>query len=286
MRNAACSADGEIIPKEFERCIMCFTMRSTIQDNSVTVIIPTYSRVKSTVEAVHSALNQTLKPSRIIVIDDGSPEADFSDLRTQLAGLPVALIKGEKSSHPGRARNTGLAMSTSQWIAFLDSDDLWRPDKLKIQIDYAISQKAQAICTNASILGGNNNGGILYPSLPKILTTKTLIKSNYIINSSVLISRDLLIQVGGISAEYSVRGVEDYSTWLKTSKFVNWYVINEPLVLYAQFSEDSIRIGSQLNYYSRVYAWLDYASWSKNYFGEKQLLTRIIVKMLSISIGK
>jgi glycosyltransferase involved in cell wall biosynthesis len=265
---------------------MSFTMQSRIQDNSVTVIIPTYSRVKSTVEAVHSALNQTLKPSRIIVIDDGSPEANFSDLRTQLAGLPVELIKGEKSSHPGRARNIGLAMSTSQWIAFLDSDDLWKPDKLKIQIDYASSQKAQAICTNASILDGNNSGGILYPSLPRILTTKKLIKSNYIINSSVLISRDLLIQVGGISAEYSVRGVEDYSTWLKTSRFVNWHVINEPLVLYAQFSEDSIRIGSQLNYYSRVYAWLDYASWSKEYFGEKQLLTRIILKILSISIGK
>ena len=286
MRNTACRADCEIIPDEFERCIICFTMRNTIQDNSVTVIIPTYSRVKSTVEAVHSALNQTLKPSRIIVIDDGSPEANFSDLRTQLAGLPVELIKGEKSSHPGRARNIGLAMSTSQWIAFLDSDDLWKPDKLKIQIDYAISQKAQAICTNASILDGNNSGGILYPSLPRILTTKTLIKTNHIINSSVLISRDLLLQVGGVSAEYSVRGVEDYSTWLKISKFVNWHVINEPLVLYAQFSEDSIRIGSQLNYYSRVYAWLDYSSWSKNYFGEKQLLTRIILKMLSISIGK
>jgi teichuronic acid biosynthesis glycosyltransferase TuaG len=286
MRNVACRGDGEIIPDEFERCIMCFTMQSRIQDNSVTVIIPTYSRAKSTVVAVHSALNQTLKPSRIIVIDDGSPEDDFSDLRTQLAGLPVELIKGEKSSHPGRARNIGLAMSTSQWIAFLDSDDLWEPDKLKIQIDYASSQKAQAICTNASILDGNNSGGILYPSLPRILTTKKLIKSNYIINSSVLISRDLLIQVGGISAEYSVRGVEDYSTWLKTSRFVNWHVINEPLVLYAQFSEDSIRIGSQLNHYSRVYAWLDYASWSKEYFGEKQLLTRIILKMLSILIGK
>ena len=265
---------------------MCFTMQNTIQDNSVTVIIPTYSRVKSTVEAVHSALNQSFKPSQIIVIDDGSPDADFSDLRSELAGLPVELIKGEKSSHPGRARNVGLAMSTSHWIAFLDSDDLWRPDKLKIQIDYAISQKAQAICTNASILGGNNGGGILYPSLPKILTTKTLIKSNHIINSSVLISRDLLLQVDGISAEYYVRGVEDYSTWLKISTFVNWHVINEPLVLYAQFSEDSIRIGSYLSYYSRVYAWLDYASWSKEYFGEKQLLTRIILKILGILIGK
>ena len=282
----ACRADGEIIPVEFERCIMCFIMRSAIQDNSVTVIIPTYSRVKSTVEAVHSALNQSFKPSQIIVIDDGSPDADFSDLNSELAGLPVELIKGERSSHPGRVRNIGLAMSTSQWIAFLDSDDLWKPDKLKIQIDYAISQKAQAICTNASILYGNNSGGILYPSLPKILTTKALIKSNHIINSSVLISRDLLIQVGGVSADYSVRGVEDYSTWLKISKFVNWHVINEPLVLYSQFSEDSIRIGIHLNYYSRVYAWLDYSSWSKDYFGEKQLLTRIILRVLSISIGK
>ena len=67
---------------------------------------------------------------------------------------------------------------------------------------------------------------------------------------------------------------------------MNWHVINEPLVLYSQFSEDSIRIGIHLNYYSRVYAWLDYSSWSKDYFGEKQLLTRIILRVLSISIGK
>ena len=256
------------------------------QDNSVSVIIPTYSRVNLTVNAVHSALNQTLRPSQVIVVDDGSSEEDFSNLASQLMNLPVRLIKGEKSGHPGRARNVGIALATSKWIAFLDSDDLWRRDKLEIQMNYARHQGAQAICSNAVISNGDTLGSNLCVSPLQIIRTKQLVKHNYIVNSSVLVTRELLLRVGGVSAEYSVRGVEDYSTWLKISRFENWHCIDEPLVVYAQNSEDSLSIGVYSNYYSRVNAWLDFASWEKENFKESQIVTRILIKFLSSSIGK
>ena len=106
---------------------------------SVSVIIPTFNRPVETVAAVKSALNQTEKPAKIFVIDDGSSDDKREQLVRSMAALPVKLVLEPHCGHPGRVRNAGLKHVDTSHVAFLDSDDLWVQDKLAIQRELAES---------------------------------------------------------------------------------------------------------------------------------------------------
>jgi teichuronic acid biosynthesis glycosyltransferase TuaG len=259
-------------------------MHRNQEDNDVTVIIPTYSRVESTVTAIESALRQTIKPRYIYVIDDGSAQLIFEELRKRIDETKVTLIKGDRSAHPGITRNVGLSIASTRWIAFLDSDDYWIETKLEQQLKYARQNSARAVCTNAFIDENKLSLG-LHNRIPKNISTKALIKKNLIINSSVLIDRNLLLSVGGVSSEYSVRGVEDYATWLKVSKYAIWHGMNENLLFYHSESPDSIRKSGNGNDFSHVNAWLDFASWSKDRNISNQIFIRIALRLLGRLIG-
>jgi teichuronic acid biosynthesis glycosyltransferase TuaG len=255
------------------------------EDNDVTVIIPTYLRVESTVTAIQSALGQTIKPRYIYVIDDGSPYLIFEELRKRIDETKVTLIKGDRSAHPGITRNIGILKASTKWIAFLDSDDYWVETKLEQQLKYARHNSARAVCTNAFTDENERSLG-LHNRIPKNISTKALIKRNLIVNSSVLIERNLLLSVGGVSSEYSVRGVEDYATWLKVSKYAQWHGINENLLYYDLEAPDSIRKTENGNEFSHVNAWLDFISWSKDRNISKQISIRVALRLLGRLIGR
>ena len=254
-------------------------------ENSVAVIIPTFSRVETTIKAVNSALAQTIKPKEIYVIDDGSPDYILQKLQQGIDQSAVTLIKNYRSSHPGIARNVGVALASARWIAFLDSDDYWIENKLEIQLKFAQMNSARAICSNA-FTSKIDDKKSFYERLPKNISTRKLLRNNLIINSSVLIERELLLSVGGVATNYAVRGVEDYATWLRISKLEDWYVINENLLHYDQNSSDSIRKLSHTNYYSQVHAWLDFASWLRENTESKQLSLRATLNLLREFIGR
>jgi len=98
---------------------------------SVSVIIPTYNRAGSVVRAVESALNQTAPPMEVIVVDDGSTDATPEALRP--FGDRIVYIRQENQG-VSAARNAGIAASRGSLIAFLDSDDIWMPWKLELQL--------------------------------------------------------------------------------------------------------------------------------------------------------
>jgi glycosyltransferase involved in cell wall biosynthesis len=252
--------------------------------NSVAVIIPPFSRVESTIRAVNSVLSQTVKPKYIYVIDDGSPDHIYEELRKGIDESLVTIVKSNRSSHPGITRNVGVELTSTDWIAFLDSDDYWIETKLERQLKFAQEKKARATCTNA-FKNENRLQESFYNKIPKVISTRKLLKNNYIINSSVLIERSLLLSIGGVVSDYAVRGVEDYATWLRVSKLEDWYVLDENLVHYEQDSSDSIRKSTQVNHYSQVFAWIDFASWSRRSTGSKQTSLRILLKLLGKFIG-
>lgn len=101
----------------------------------VSVIIPTYKRTTQTVRAVQSALAQVDQPVEVIVVDDCSPEADFRALEQALAAFTsVKLMRAPRNGGAATARNIGADAAKGPYIAFLDSDDLWYPDKLARQM--------------------------------------------------------------------------------------------------------------------------------------------------------
>ena len=97
----------------------------------VSVIVPTYNRAGLITETLDSILGQSHLPSEVIVVDDGS--TDNTETIVRCYGRGVKYLYIENSGAP-RARNVGVAAATADWIAFCDSDDLWHPEKLRLQI--------------------------------------------------------------------------------------------------------------------------------------------------------
>ncbi|SVB83840.1 uncharacterized protein METZ01_LOCUS236694, partial [marine metagenome] len=97
----------------------------------ISVIIPTYNRRNTLPRAVESVLNQIYKPIEIIVVDDGSTDG-AKEMCSEM--YPLVRYIYQANSGVSSARNTGIKSASGDWIALLDSDDEWLPDKLEIQV--------------------------------------------------------------------------------------------------------------------------------------------------------
>jgi glycosyltransferase involved in cell wall biosynthesis len=101
---------------------------------SVTVVIPSFNCARFIREAVDSALAQTVPPLEVIVIDDGSTD-NTPEIMAVYATDPRVRYLRQKNAGPSRARNSGIRAAQGEFIAFLDADDRWKPDKLERQLD-------------------------------------------------------------------------------------------------------------------------------------------------------
>lgn len=253
--------------------------------SDVGVIIPTFNRPELTLRAVDSVASQSLQVRRIIVVDDGSSNQNYLKLEKLLANKNVQIVKLEPTRHPGRARQAGLHLLDTEWVAFLDSDDLWTSNKIELQLNLASTKGAIAICSNAErVIQGYRSGGLLNRDSGFIKRSE-LLKRNPIINSSVLVKKELLDQVGGIATSYSVRGCEDYATWLRIGSLTNWYIVNEKLVEYRDDMNLSIRGNEEFEQvFSDYIAKLDYATWLLNTKKSKLCRLKLLLKFFSLSL--
>src|SRR5262245_1813867 len=110
-----------------------FSMNETLENPKISVIIPTWNRAQSVKRAISSALRQTHPPHEILVCDDGSTDNTEEVVRA-MGDSRVRWIAGPHAGCPAVPRNRGIAASKGDWIAFLDSDDAWLPEKLEAQI--------------------------------------------------------------------------------------------------------------------------------------------------------
>ena len=99
----------------------------------VSVIIPTYNRAALVAEALASVKAQTFRDFEIVVVDDGGTDGTWEALS---AGQEIRVLRHPRRRGVSAARNTGINAARGQWLAFLDSDDLWLPDKLARQMAY------------------------------------------------------------------------------------------------------------------------------------------------------
>jgi glycosyltransferase involved in cell wall biosynthesis len=129
----------------------------------ISVIIPAFNSEEHISEAIASVLAQTLAPAQIIVIDDGSTDGTAA---CAAAYSRVELIRQENGG-PGVARNAGLLRARGNWIAFLDSDDLWAPQKLEKQLAAAHAQNVRIVFTGMRV--GRQQADRDYDMKPEIL---------------------------------------------------------------------------------------------------------------------
>jgi teichuronic acid biosynthesis glycosyltransferase TuaG len=200
--------------------------------STVSVIIPTCNRASQLGDAIVSALSQTVPPLEVLVCDDGS--TDGSDAVVRSFNDPrVKWLPGCHAGRPAVPRNRGLAQSEGEWIAFLDSDDRWVPDKLEKQLGSIRRSRCAAGCSNAQRIQ------LISPSTSRFLTWNKprvtfddLLYTNYVVCSSAVIHRSLVPYVLGFPEDPLLTALEDYALWLRVATRTDFAYISEPLVLY------------------------------------------------------
>lgn len=202
----------------------------------VDVIVPTYQETEKLDRALASAISQSSSPTQIHVLDDGSDE----DVRRILAGRyseakDVVLSLLEHTGMPGKLRHLGVLASDTEWVAFLDADDYWLPTKLSRQLDFAKKHNLDLVFTNATEVAMPTGGAKpFFPEgkLTNPVELSDLLTENLIVNSSVLVKREVLISAGGVAHSRFVHGAEDYATWLRVAAVGRIGVLDEQLVVY------------------------------------------------------
>lgn len=178
-------------------------MSKEYETGLVSVIIPTYNRADLVCEAIQSVLDQTYQNFEIIVVDDGSTDNTRKALQPYMDRIQY--IYQENSGH-GAARNTAIRASRGQWIAFLDSDDVWLPDKLSRQMEILNRSRAKVCFTNIiwnceeprrssrdELLCKENNSDEQVFDEPFDLLLFTSVHKNL---PAVVVERALLVRVG------------------------------------------------------------------------------------------
>lgn len=197
----------------------------------VSVIMPAYNAEKTIEKTISSVLNQSYDKFEIIIIDDGSKD-NTAEIVSAIANKDkrIRFFRNEKNVGVSATRNRGISLAKGDWIAFLDSDDMWTADKLEKQIKL-IANKARAnlLFTGSSFIDENNNPYSYILKIPEVVKYRDLLKQNVISCSSVLVKKQCL---SGLKMERDDMH-EDFAMWLQILKKEHCaYGINEPLLIY------------------------------------------------------
>jgi glycosyltransferase involved in cell wall biosynthesis len=193
----------------------------------VSVIIPTYNRARDVGRCLDSLVQQTFKDFEVLVCDDGSVDATAAVVEPYKSRLALTYHWAENFGGPARPRNTGLQLARGEYLAFLDSDDWWMPDKLRISVLH-LEQGADFIYHD--LLIASRRSQKLYwrrsgsRRVSKPVFDDLLVHGNAINNSSVVMRTELLRAVGGFAEDPNLIAAEDYDAWLRVARRTDGFV--------------------------------------------------------------
>jgi glycosyltransferase involved in cell wall biosynthesis len=191
----------------------------------VTVVIPAWNAARFLPDALASVRAQTWRDFETVVVDDGSTDASGELVERDFP--EVRLLRRERGG-PAAARNLAVARGSGEIIALLDADDAWHPQKLALQIERLdASPDAVLVACLAEDWDGRPIG---VDVLPEGHLTSRLVAGNFLVNSSVLVRRQVFDLCGGLDEDPALVGVEDYALWLEASLFGPLAAVNRRLV--------------------------------------------------------
>jgi glycosyltransferase involved in cell wall biosynthesis len=201
---------------------------------AVSIILPTYNRAHVLPRAVRSVVAQSFEDWELVAVDDGSQDgtdALFADYAARLGPR----WRGVRQENAGAsvARNRGLAEARGRWVAFLDSDDVWLPAKLSLQLatmtadgsgfcftDYVFFDDDLAIASHELSIPADMEG-MIYPSV-------LAIDHNFVMTPTVTLERDLALAAGGFDPAMEV--CEDIDLWARVCRLARASLVRRPLV--------------------------------------------------------
>lgn len=191
----------------------------------ISIVIPTYNHAKYLSKALRSILDQSFQNWEAIVIDNHSADETIKIIRSY-NDPRIKYLKISNNGVVAKSRNAGIKLAKGKWIAFLDSDDWWVKNKLKICYDIIKKKNKVDLIYHDLKIASNENSlfnlrKIKGRKLKKPIIIDLLINGNPISNSSVVVKKELLKKVGLINEDKKFIAAEDYNTWLKISKVTN-----------------------------------------------------------------
>lgn len=193
----------------------------------VSIIMPSYNTGSFISETIQSVMAQTYARWELLIVDDCSND-ETDEIVAQYSDKRIKYFKNEKNVGAAVSRNRALREAQGRWIAFLDSDDLWMPEKLERQISYMESNGIHFSYTNYVEIDENSKPLGVSVSGPRKISRIGMFNYCWPGCLTVMYDRDI---VGDIQIE-DIRKNNDYAIWLKVCRKADCYLVNEELAMY------------------------------------------------------
>lgn len=218
----------------------------------ISIIIPTYARPTNLVRAIKSAVNQTYKNIEIIVVDDnglGTPQQKATELllKNYIDNNVIKYIKHDINKNGSAARNTGVAQSKGEYIAYLDDDDEFLPTKLQCQLTVLQTlDKTWGGCYCNTTLIDKDGNKTVYPCQKSgDLTVDMLLEKAFFNTSTLLLRRDVIEELHGFDESY-----QRHQDWEFLIRFFRKYklkLVDENGSLLNRYTADSTAFSKRIN---------------------------------------
>lgn len=219
--------------------------------DKVSVIIPTYNRFDYFCQCLDAVKNQTHKNLEIIGVNDASNEPKYYRRYEGVTMIHLPVNSQQLFGFPcgGYVRNVGLSLATGDYVAFVDDDDVWLPQKIALQLAGMKACRVQMSCTEGLYGRGFYDASVNYAlynkehywqilkrimnlvdDFPDVWDQEFIRRHNAIICSSVMVKKDLVLKTGPF--KHVRNGLEDYDYWLRCLEHTNCLYIKSPLIYY------------------------------------------------------
>ncbi len=197
----------------------------------ISVIIPTHNRSELVVRAVENALRQTYTALEVIVVDDASTDDTLAKVEA-IADPRVHYIRSDRNIGGAAARNLGVRAASGEFVAFLDSDDLWFPGKLKLQMKRLSEMPESGVVYCREFLGYRNRlferqssvfEGDVFDHLARGWSPATT--SNFLVQTQLLLDQPF---------DEALPGFQDYDLWLRLARLTDFAAVDRPLTVFEQ----------------------------------------------------
>ena len=211
-----------------------------LMNDLISIVLPVYNGETYLSESIDSIIAQTYQNWELIIVDDCSKDDTDRVVEAYLSDERIRYLKNEKNSGAALSRNRALREAKGRWIAFLDSDDLWEPEKLTKQIAF-MEENGYAFTYTDYMIQLNGTWIPYVYTGPKVVTRRKMYDYCYFSTITVMYDRNV---VGLIQIE-DLRKNNDYAMWLQVIEKSNCYRLPECLSYYIKH-DGSVSSGSKL----------------------------------------
>lgn len=204
----------------------------------VSVIIPTYNRAHLVGQSIESALNQTHRDLEILIVDDASTDKTCEAVKPYLKHPEVRYLRHEQNKGQQAARNTGIKNAHGDYVAFLDSDDIWVPQKIDLQLAAMSTKSATCISLTGMWIIDTDGTKTKYLKRYNGYVCRQMLESHGPNFCCLLVPIECLRQIGFL--DESTVGLTDWDTCITLSKLYEFVTVDEPCSIYRLNLPDSV----------------------------------------------